>query len=320
VRAIFQTGLNREDRQNAAFGVILAILAYSFWGLAPLYFRQIKAVPPLEQMGHRILWTVLLLATLMTFRRQWIPTLAILRQPGTLWVLAGSTLLISVNWFLFIFANWTDQVLEASLGYFINPLLNVVLGGLLLGERLRPLQRLGVVLATVGVVVLTFHRGHLPWIALALAFSFGFYGFIRKTGRLGSLPGLMLETLLVLPIAAWYLVHLEQSGGGHFAKGNLGLTVLLPCAGVVTAFPLLCFAGAARRLRYSTLGFLQYLAPTGQFLLGVFAFGEAFDGTSFFSFSLIWVALAVYSIDSVRATRQAGRTSIAQPRIPVVKG
>lgn len=309
-----------DSAQRSAGGVLLAVLAYGFWGLAPLYFRQIKAVPPMEQMGHRIVWTVVLLAVLMTVRRQWQPTLEIVRQPGTLGRLLVSTALISVNWFLFLYAISIHRVLEASLGYFINPLLNVLLGWLILGERFRPMQRAGVVLAATGVVLLAWHRGSLPWIALALAFSFGFYGLMRKTGRLASLPGLMLETLLLLPAAMWFLWSLEGSGAGHFAKGSVELTVLLPFAGFVTAFPLLCFAGAARRLRYSTLGFLQYLAPTGQFLLGVFAFGEPFDSASMLSFSLIWLALALYSVDSVRASRQAGRTSIGPPGIPASKG
>ncbi len=278
-------------------GIGYALGAFVLWGLMPLYFRQLAAVPALEVVLHRSVWSLLFVLGLLAALRRfgWLRELA--AQPRRLGLFLLSALLLSGNWLVYVYAVQSGQVVQASLGYFINPIVNVLLGVLVLHERLRPLQWAAVVLAGLGVLWLTVLAGQPPWIALLLAISFGLYGLMRKTATLGSLEGLALETMLlaplVLPLLAWWTLR----GGGAMGRGDLGLDLWLLLAGPLTALPLLLFTAGARRLPLATIGLLQYISPTIQLGLGVWLFGEPFGGARLAGFVLIWAALALYSAD-----------------------
>jgi chloramphenicol-sensitive protein RarD len=297
VSPIPQASASHESRTGALF----ALGAFAIWSGFPLYFKLVAGIPASEVLGHRILWSLLFVALLLALRGHWQGVREALVTPRLRRRLALSALLISVNWLVFIWAIANDHVLDASLGYFINPLVNVVLGVLLLGERLRRLQWLAVTLALTGVGNLVWQHGTLPWIALTLAFSFGSYGLVRKQTPTDALSALCVETLLLVPLAAGYLAFLDLTGQGHFLRGPATVDGLLLLAGVLTALPLLLFGGAARRLRLSTLGLLQYTVPTGHFLLAVFVFGESFTAAHAVTFGAIWLALALYGLDLLRA-------------------
>jgi len=289
----------------ARAGVAYGIAAYAWWGLVPVYFKAVAHVPALEVLAHRVIWSVVLLAALIVLKSRWREAASAMRRRRTAVTLLVTTVLIACNWLIFIYAVATDRLLEASLGYFINPLVNVLLGFVFLGERLRRWQTISVALAAVGVLYLTLGYGRFPWIALALAASFGLYGLLRKTAPVDALIGLTVETTLLLPLALAYVLIAGATGAGKFAAGSWSDSILLVSAGIVTAVPLLWFTNAARRLRLATLGFLQYLAPTGHFLLAVAAYGETFTTAHLLAFGCIWTALAIYSIDTVRAPRAA---------------
>jgi chloramphenicol-sensitive protein RarD len=293
-----------SERSVARAGVMYGLAAYAWWGLVPIYFKAVAHVPAMEVLAHRIVWSVVLLAVLMRVYGRWRAAIESLRTRQTVITLCGTTLLLAVNWFTFIWAVAHEEVLQASLGYFINPLLNVLLGFVFLRERLRRWQTFSVALAAAGVTYLTISYGQMPYIALILATTFGFYGLLRKTAKVDALVGLTVETMLIGPFALAYLIYLGVGGVGLFGTVSLTTDGLLALAGVVTAVPLLWFANAARRLRLSTLGFLQYIAPSGHFLLAVVAYGEAFTVTHLITFTCIWIALAIYSIDTARAARR----------------
>jgi len=280
--------------------VAYALAAYLWWGMVPIYFKAVAYVPAMEVLAHRIVWSVVLLIILMRVYGRWRTALEALRCPKTVITLCVTTLLLALNWFTFIWAVAHDQVLQASLGYFINPLLSVLLGFVFLGERLRRWQMFSVALATVGVIYLTIACGQMPAVALILATTFGVYGLLRKTAKVDALVGLTVETVLIGPFALAYLIYLGVGGVGFFATVSRGTDLLLAFAGVVTAVPLLWFANAARRLRLSTLGFLQYIAPSLQFLLAVAAYGEIFTKEHLITFTCIWTALVIYSIDTAK--------------------
>ncbi len=292
-------------------GIVCAALAYALWGLFPLYFRALAHVPAGEILLHRIIWSLAFVLVLLALRRQWAWLAGTLRRPKVIGVFAASALLLSVNWLTYIWAVTNGHVIDASLGYFINPLVNVLLGRLVLQERLRPVQWAAVALAAAAVLWLALGVGHFPWIALVLAGSFGSYGLLRKIAPLGSLEGLTLETLLLAPLAMVAIGVLHVQGASHFPGDDMLTTWLLIGAGPVTAVPLLLFAVGAQRLRMSTLGLLQYIGPTLQLGLGVWLFGEPFEGARLAGFALIWVALAIYSADSWRAGSTAPRASKA---------
>lgn len=292
--------MSREDTRK---GVAYGIAAYGMWGLVPIYFKAVMAVPALEVLAHRVVWSVLMLVPLVVIQGKLPEGLRALRDRKTLAVLVLTTVLIATNWFLFIWAVATDRILEASLGYFINPLVNVVLGVLFLGERLSRPAAIAVVLAGIGVAIQVVMIGSLPWIALTLALSFGFYGLLRKTADVGSVVGLTIETSLLMPVALIYLVWAKKTGGLYLGTGDLGRDALLVLAGVVTALPLLCFTSAARRLPLATLGFLQYLAPSGHFLLAVLIYGEPLSAAHLVTFGCIWIALVIFTADQVRKAR-----------------
>lgn len=287
-------------------GLWMAIGAYALWGVMPLYWHLLSAVPALQIVLHRIVWSALFVGGYLLWRdgRHWLRrTLA---QPRLWWMLLLSGLLIACNWGLYIWAVNAGHVVESALGYFINPLFNVLLGVLLLRERLRPLQWLAVALAALGVLWLALQHGRLPWIALALAGSFGLYGLLRKLAHVDAVAGLGVESAYLLPPAllglAWYAL---QTPGGLFAGSGAGGAALLVFGGVVTALPLVGFAYAVRRVPLATVGLLQYLSPTLQFLIGVFVFGEPFDRTRLVGFACIWLALAVFAVDGLRRGRAA---------------
>jgi len=276
-------------------GVAYGLAAYLFWGFVPVYFKAVAHVAALEVLAHRVVWSVVLLAILLRISGSWRSLAGAMGSRRTVLTLLGTTTLIATNWFVFIWTVAHNQVLQASLGYFINPLVNVLLGMVFLRERLRPWQTFSVLLATAGVGYQTWQLGTLPAVALLLAFTFGFYGLLRKTAPVEAVVGLTVETFLLVPLALVYLGYLWRDGALCFGHASWQTNVLLPLGGVVTAVPLLWFTHAARRLRMATLGFLQYLAPSLQFLLAVAAYDEPFTRTHMVSFACIWTALAIYS-------------------------
>ena len=277
--------------------------AYGLWGFMPLYIKAVRAVPLLEVLCHRVVWALVLLLPLVWRQGELGSVLVAVRRPRTLAILATSALAIALNWLVYIWAVVHGRLLEGSLGYYINPLVNVLLGVVVLGERLDRPVRVAVGIAAVGVAWLTLRLGQPPWIALALAASFGLYGLMRKLAPVGALAGLAIETALLMPLAGGYLVWAMLTGRSAFLAGSPTLSLLLLLAGPVTAIPLLFFAGAARRLPLSTMGFLQYLSPTLQFLLAVLVYGEPFDGSRAVAFGFIWTALAVFAVYSARRGR-----------------
>lgn len=289
-------------------GILYGIGAYLLWGILPIYWKQIQHVDALEILGNRMLWSLLFCALLLTLRQNWLWLPRALQSRQTVLILSGAALLLTVNWGTYIWAVNAGFIIETSLGYFINPLVSVVIGVVVLRERLRLWQWIAVGVAATGVLYLTFVYGRLPWIALTLAFTFGFYGLLKKKVRLPSLEGLTLETALMTPLALLYLAWLQIQGTAAFGHVDWRTNLLLMGAGVVTAIPLLLFAAGARRIPLSTIGFLQYIAPTLQFLIGVFIYREAFDLTRLVGFSLIWLALLTYTVDGVRQ-RRSGRAS-----------
>jgi len=280
-------------------GVVLAASSYVAWGLFPAYFFVLRSVSPIEVLAHRMIWSLVFLSLVLAFRRQWSWLRPLARQPRLLATFTVSAALLSGNWFLYIWAVTNGHVIDASLGYFINPLVNIVLGFALLHERLRPAQWFAVAIAALGVLWLTWQGHHFPWIAVVLALTFGFYGLMRKVAALGPLEGLSLETLLLFPLAAAYLVWTAFIGDNAFLQADFALRLLLIAAGPITAIPLLLFAAGARLIRLSTLGLLQFIAPTLQLLLGIWMFHGPFGGARVWGFVIIWAALALYSAEGL---------------------
>lgn len=293
---------------HARTGMLFAALAYIAWGLFPLYFKRLSAVDALEVIAHRTVWSLVFVAIVLAVLRRWAWLGPVLRSPKLLATCTLSALLLSSNWLVYVWAVQHGHVVEASLGYFINPLVNVMLGFVFLRERLRPVQWLAIGLAAAGVIWLTVTAGRLPWIALVLALSFGFYGLMRKTAHLGALEGLTLETLILSPFAIAALIWWTARGTSAFATGEASQVGLLLLAGPLTAVPLLLFAAGARRITLTTLGLVQYLSPTIQFLLGVWLYHEPLAGARLVGFVLIWSALIVYSAESLWRGRLAARS------------
>ncbi|GAA5176847.1 EamA family transporter RarD [Niveibacterium umoris] len=294
------------SRASARTGLACALGAFGVWGLSPLYFHAIASVPATEIVAHRVLWSVLLLAAWIGARQGFDTLRSVFGQPRLLALLALTASLTSANWLVFVWSVGAGRLVESSLGYFINPLVNVLFGRLFLGERLRPLQRAAVAVATAGVALKVWQTGHLPWIALFLAGTFGTYGLLRKRAPIDAQNGLFIETLLVAPIALGYFGWLASQGSLHLGA-TATVTALLPVAGIMTTIPLALFAEAARRLPLSTVGVVQYLSPTLNFLIAVLLFGESFRAADLAAFGLIWTALALYSIDALRANPPASR-------------
>ncbi|TWI56739.1 chloramphenicol-sensitive protein RarD [Pseudomonas duriflava] len=287
-------------------GYILGLSAYVLWGLFPLYFKLLATLPALEILVQRIVWSALAGTLMLTFWKHpgWWANLR--AHPRHIAQLGLTGLLVGGNWLIYIWAVNNGHMLEASLGYYINPLINVLLGLVLLGERLRPLQWLAVAIAAIGVVQQVWTLGQLPWVSLALAFSFAFYGLLRKRTPVAALPGMVVETWLLLPLAIIALPLLTQAVSLESAVWSSPLALLLVLSGPVTLIPLLCFNAAARKLPYSTIGFLQYIAPTLVLLLAVFVFHEPFPQERLLAFLCIWVALLIFSVDIALSLRRSG--------------
>ena len=298
------------EQSRSRQGVVYGIAAYGLWGLIPLYFKSVARVAPPEVLAHRAWWSFALLAICVYLLGRWDDLWQKLHDGKAAGMLAMSALLMALNWLTFIYAVQSGQVVEASLGYFITPLATVLLGVVLLGERLRPYQILSLVLAAVGMLVLTGLVGQFPWVSLALALTMAFYGLLRKITPVDSLMCVTVETLFMTPLALAYLGYLgaagKTSGGG---LPTLGLLIL---SGPVTTVPLLFFGGATRRLRLSTMGFIQYLSPSLQFLLAVLVFSEPFSSPQVLSFACIWTAILIYVLDSLRGAQQ-DRIEVVEP-------
>lgn len=289
-------------------GLLQAFAAYGAWGFFPIYFKALGGLPALEILAHRIPWSALFMAGYVALRGRWRAAGAAIRTPATLRALAASTTLIAFNWGVYVWAVNAGRIVEASLGYFINPLVNVLLGALFLGERLTRLARAAVALAASGVLVLAMHVGTFPWLPLALALSFGTYGLLRKRAGVDAAEGLLIEMALLAPFATAYLGWLEWRGAGAFGHGAR-ISLLLAAGGVVTSLPLVWFGLAVRRLRLATLGFVQYLTPSMQLLLAVWLYGEPFTRIHAASFGLIWTSLAIYTGEAAWRQRRAVRRS-----------
>jgi len=299
--------LNREQK----IGGIFAASAYTLWGIAPLYFKNIDFVPALEILLHRIVWSFLLLAVILTVMKQWSSVQAVFQKPKLLAAMLGTALLLAGNWGLFIWAVNNEHMLEASLGYYINPLLNILLGMLFLGERLRKLQWAAVALALTGVLIQLAYFGSLPWVALVLASSFALYGLFRKKLAVEALSGLFVESLLLMPLALLYWWQFADSASANMLQNSFGLNLWLVAAGVVTTVPLLCFIAAARRLQLSTMGFFQYIGPSFMFVFGVFLYNEPLDPSKLVTFAFIWTALLVYTMDAAWHINKGRKATLA---------
>ncbi len=284
-------------------GILYGIGAYILWGFFPIYWKMLHGVPAAQVIAHRIAWSFILLAVYVIFTNQWqeFRKLAFNAKTVGLYALAG--ILLSINWLIYVWGVNSGFIVETSLGYFINPLLSVLMGVIFLKERLRPTQWIPITIVAIGVVYLTFVYGRLPWIALSLAFSFGIYGLVKKLAPLGSLYGLTLETAIVFPFALAYLLFVDITGAGVFFHDIAAINWLLIGAGVVTTVPLLMFASAAKQIPLTMIGILQYIAPTLQFLIGVFLYEEPFDRSHFIGFGIVWLALIIFWIENFTSAR-----------------
>ena len=295
-------------------GILAGIGAYIFWGLFPIYWRLLEEVPAIEILANRMVWSFAFMAIILTVQKDWKWFREAAHNRKTLLTYTLAAILLSINWFTYIWAVNAGFVVEASLGYFINPLVNILLGVIFLGEKLRRGQVAAVILAGLGVVYLTVSYGSLPWISLVLAFTFGMYGLIKKTARLESVHGFSLETTVLFLPALFFLLYREANGVDTLVPQGPVVTLLLVMAGPVTSIPLLLFGYAARRIPLSMLGFIQYIAPTLQFMLGVFVYAEPFPPTRLVGFSIIWLALLVYSLESVFYNRkEKPEASLVEP-------
>jgi len=284
-------------------GILNGIAAYAMWGVFPIYWKLLHEVSALQVIGHRISWSFILLIVFILLTRQWKDFRSAALTAKTIGIYAVASVLLTVNWLVYVWGVNAGFIVETSLGYFINPLISVLLGVIFLHERLRPAQWIPVALAAAGVTYLTLAYGRLPWIALSLAFSFGLYGFVKKLAPLGSLYGLTLETGIVFPIALIYLAFIGMNGTGAFLHEDAQIDLLLIGAGIVTTIPLLMFASAARQIPLTVVGLLQYIAPTMQFLIGVFLYKEPFDRAHLIGFGIVWVALIIFWVENFMANR-----------------
>lgn len=300
---------NLQQQKLYKTGLLYALISYGIWGVFPLYWKMLLHVPPQQILAHRIVWSLLFLFLMLLWRRDKV-FLQYLSSPVILGILIVTGALIGVNWYTYIYAVNNNHIVDSSLGYYINPMVNILLGVVFLKERLTRIQVIAVSFAFAGVAYLTFHHGRLPVISLILAFSFGLYGLLRKKANLKSMPGLMVETLLLSPVALWYLWHMNTLGTGVFAHSSVLSDVLLILGGPVTALPLFWFGIAATRIPLSTLGFIQYLAPTIQLLIGIFVFSEPFNVAFLISFGLVWIGLGIYTYSVIKGMRE--RNSIVQ--------
>lgn len=293
--------------RDSLAGVGFALSAFLLWGFMPIYFKAVAGVPLLEIVAHRVIWSIPILILIVTVARGWSVMVMALRDRRTQLMILTSSVLMAANWLIFIWAVGAGRILESSLGYYINPLMNVLLGVLVLRERLGVVQTVAVALAAVGVLNLVVQAGSLPWVSLSLAATFAVYGLIRKTVPLGPAEGLLVETLLLMPAALGYIIFLSAYGSGTFGAIDWTLDGLVMLSGLVTIVPLIAFTAGARRLNYATIGIFQYIAPTCHFVLAVYVYGEPFTRAHTVTFALIWLALAIYSFQLIRGTTRPAR-------------
>ncbi|MHA7208788.1 EamA family transporter RarD [Arthrobacter sp. MDT1-65] len=309
--------VSRPARSENSVGVLFGIGAYGLWGLLPLYFLVLAPAGPVEIVANRVLWSLIFCALLLTALRSWRPVLTALRTPQIVGTLTIAALLIAVNWLVYTYGVTSGQAIEAALGYFINPIVSVLLGVIVLREKLRPLQWTAIGIGVLAVVVLAVGYGAVPWIALTLAFSFGLYGFAKKKvgSRVDAVSSLSIETLVLTPIAAAVMLWLGSTGEATLLTEGAGHFWIMAASGVITAVPLIFFGAAARRLPLTTIGLLQYLAPVLQFLLALLVLGEDMPFERWIGFSLVWVALILLTVDMLRSVRRQPR--LAKPTEPV---
>jgi chloramphenicol-sensitive protein RarD len=300
-------------------GILYALGAYTIWGILPIYWKAVEIVPPLEILGHRVIWSFALLTILILGRREAISLMKVLSSRRIMFFGALAAGLLGVNWLVYIWAVNSDHIVESSLGYFINPLVSVLLGVLFFKERLRPLQWAAIGLAACGVIYLTIRSGTLPWISLVLALTFGFYGLLKKSSSLEALPGLSLEMAILFLPALAYLLFVQFQGSGAFGHAGAETDILLAFTGVITALPILMFGMAARSIPLTLVGLLQYIAPTCQFLLGVLAYGEPFSHDRLIGFSIIWLALMFYWLEGWLRRSKTAAIRGAQPEAASLK-
>jgi chloramphenicol-sensitive protein RarD len=293
-------------------GTLAAFLAYVLWGVLPVYWHGLKGVSPAEILAHRIVWSLVFILLVLTLTRRWEWLRDLVRRPGAYSRFVVTAILLAINYGVYLWANNSGHLVEASLGYFINPLVNVLLGMVFLHERLRKWQAIAVAIALLGVVYLTVNLGRLPWVALTLALTFGTYGLLRKTGKLGSIEGSTLEMLLLFVPSVAYLIVAGNQGTGALGRSDAGAMLLLLGAGAATMIPMLLFNYGARYVTMITLGLLQYIAPTLQFLIGVFLFNEPFDQARLAGFLVIWLALAIYWMEGFARYRRRNSTQMTQ--------
>lgn len=306
----------RPRRRDTRTGFLYAAGCFGVWGLVmPVYMKALASVPVLEILSHRVIWASAFAALLITAAGRWREVRAAL-EGRNLRLLLVSSVLVTANWVTYILAIIHDHLLDTALGYYMNPLVSVALGMIFLGERLRPLQIAACAIAAAGVGLMAATAGTVPWIALTLAFSFGFYGLVRKVVRVEALVGFLVEASMVMPLALGYLLWLAVAGEPAFSRAAPGIDALLLGAGVVTALPLIWFAAAARKLPLSVLGLLQYSSPSFAFLLGILVYGEPFTRAEAVTFACIWLALAVYTVDAMLAQRRAAAALAAGGRAP----
>ncbi|MFM7596919.1 MAG: EamA family transporter RarD [Actinomycetota bacterium] len=299
--------LTHPPRSDLTSGFLYALAAYGLWGLFPLYFSLFDSVSPFEVVAYRIIWSLAFCVLLLAVTRSFGSVRDVVRTPRRLGLLTGAAVAITINWTTYVYSVSTDQVVEAALGYFINPLVTVALGVVVLRERLRAWQWIAIAIATVGVVIIGIGEAAAPWLGLVLAFSFGAYGLLKKVARVDAIPSLTIETAVLVPFAFVVLVVIEAAGSAAIASQGWGMGALLALLGPVTAVPLLAYAAAANRLPLSVLGILQYSTPTVIFILGITVFGDTVNTLEWIGFGFIWFALAVFSTDTVRRSRQANR-------------
>ena len=308
-----QSQAARDERS----GLIAGLAAFGTWGLIPIYWKLLAHIPASEILAHRFVWTTLFLVLVLSWQGRWPELRAATQSRRALMFCFASGIAVSVNWLVFIWAVNVGRVIETSLGYFMTPLVNVLFGALFLRERLTRWQFVSVMLALVGVLNLTFGYGKFPWLAVTLAVSFGLYGLLRKKSGVRPIPGLFLETTLLTPLAAAYLVYLQRDGISALSSASWPLVLILISTGIVTGLPLVWFGHAARHLRMTTVGFLQYIAPSGSFFLGVFLYHEPFTRAHLITFAFIWAALAIFTAEAIwrwRAERdlKEGEQPLAQ--------
>ena len=294
----------KDPERHARVGAAYALGAFGIWGFIPVYYEAVAEVPLLELLAHRTLWSMMFVAATIIIADRHNAVRALLWNPRLLVKMFGTAAILAVNGLIFIWAIANGQVLQSSLGYYINPLVNVLLGYFFLSERLNGLQMGAVALAAIGIAIPVVGLGEFPWIALSLAGTFGMYGLLRKTADIDAVTGLFIETVLLAPVALVFLVYWNVAGGAVFTERGLGLDALIVASGVATALPLILFTQAAQRLRLGTVGFFQYLAPTCHFALAVFVYGEDFTPHHLATFALIWTAIAIYTTDTVRRSKK----------------